>query len=558
MCDRYSLGTDDVVRYDDGKGRKLPAIPVAMVADIIALVHTLHGHAGVGATLSLLRDHFHWPTMMKDTRHYVLSCACRRRKRPLSRRVAMMPGRPLEPWDELQMDILKIDTPSQTGNNYILLVVDRASKFPFGFPLETKQAVGVARVLVELCLTYGVPKTVRCDGGSEFGAEVVKHLCRWLRASIVFGAADHPRGQGSVERLGGWLQDLLAELCRSWPDRWDEYVSPAMWIKRTLPDTSLPSTMTPFELLFGRKPRTSLDSLVPLTDEMDQERGLDNFVERRKQNLREVRLALEKRHELRVAARAKANASIERSSAGVGVVKDSLVLVRESESSRHRDYRGRKLQHDLYTGPWKVTGVIQPGLSVEVMMHGRKKRSRRVSTADVKPFHLRALSFRHSLAEEFAQYAWGPDFKLPAGAKESLGLVTIADCRRVQPASGMRTIWEYKGKSGNGVVSDWLSEETMRRSFTPLQLDCFVALWHLYFPQLANASVPNSVQSRAPLSRAQALHAFPIGFTFQKELAGGIQLQGQVYDYLAPYWRVRYTDGNWEELSRRELERLSR
>ena len=111
-CDRYGLGTHDVVWYDGGKGRKLPAIPVAKVADIIAFVHTLHGHAGVGATLSLLRDHFHWLTMMKDTRHYVLSCACRRRKRPLSRRVAMMPGRPLEPWDELQLDILKIDTPS--------------------------------------------------------------------------------------------------------------------------------------------------------------------------------------------------------------------------------------------------------------------------------------------------------------------------------------------------------------------------------------------------------------------------------------------------------------
>ncbi|CAB1100578.1 unnamed protein product [Ectocarpus sp. CCAP 1310/34] len=112
------------------------------------------GATGIGTTLSLLRDHFHWPTMTNDTRHYVLSCTCRRRKRPLSRReTMMMPGRPLEPWDELQMDILKIDTPSQTGNNYILLVVDRASKFPFGFPLEIKQAVGVARVVVELCLT---------------------------------------------------------------------------------------------------------------------------------------------------------------------------------------------------------------------------------------------------------------------------------------------------------------------------------------------------------------------------------------------------------------------
>ena len=47
-----------------------------------------------------------------------------------------------------------------------------------------------------------------------------------------------------------------------------------------------PSNMTPFELLFGRKPRTSLDSLVPLSEETGQRTGLDNFVERRKQNLR--------------------------------------------------------------------------------------------------------------------------------------------------------------------------------------------------------------------------------------------------------------------------------
>ena len=83
------------------------------------------------------------------------------------------------------------------------------------------------------------------------------HLYRWLHADIVFGPAYHPRGQGAVKMWGGWLQELLAELCRSWPDRWDEDVSPAIWIKRTLPDVSLPSNMTLFELMFGRKPRTS-------------------------------------------------------------------------------------------------------------------------------------------------------------------------------------------------------------------------------------------------------------------------------------------------------------
>lgn len=146
--------------------------------------------------------------------------------------------------------------------------------------------------------------------------------------------------------------------------------------------------MTPFELLFGRKPRTSLDSLVPLSEETDQSGGLDNFVERRRQNLREVRLALEKRDSQRVTARARANAAISRPSAGVIAEKGSLVLVRESDSSKHRDSRGKKLQHDHYTGPWRVTEVLQTGLSVQVTMRGRKQRTRNVSTADVKPYHL--------------------------------------------------------------------------------------------------------------------------------------------------------------------------
>ena len=36
-------------------GKKVPVIPQCMVPDVIALVHLFHGHAGVGATLHLVR-----------------------------------------------------------------------------------------------------------------------------------------------------------------------------------------------------------------------------------------------------------------------------------------------------------------------------------------------------------------------------------------------------------------------------------------------------------------------------------------------------------------------
>ena len=84
------------------------------------------------------------------------------------------------------------------------------------------------------------------------------------------------------------MLDMLVELCIAWPKRWDEYVAPACWIKR-------------------RKPRISLDTLVPQIDATDKSGGLGSFVESRRQNFREVRLALEKRHQSKVNARLKAN-----------------------------------------------------------------------------------------------------------------------------------------------------------------------------------------------------------------------------------------------------------
>ena len=56
--------------------------------------------------------------------------------------------------------------------------------------------------------------------------------------------------------------------------------------------------------------------------------------------------------------------------AGDTVEKGSLVLVRESESRPRRDNRGRKLQHDHYTSPSKVTEVWQTGQSVQITMRG--------------------------------------------------------------------------------------------------------------------------------------------------------------------------------------------
>ena len=124
------------------------AIPRALVPELLALIHYLHGHSGVASTLALTQERFFWPTVVRDVREYVLSCGCRRRKRRNNQQLALPPARAVEPWEILEVELLRIGTPSLAGNEYILLAVDKASKFPFAFPIPTKRTEGVAQHLL--------------------------------------------------------------------------------------------------------------------------------------------------------------------------------------------------------------------------------------------------------------------------------------------------------------------------------------------------------------------------------------------------------------------------
>ena len=348
------------------------------------------------------------------------------------------------------------------------------------------------------------------------------------------------------------MQEILSELCVSWPDRWDEYVAPACWIKRTLPDPSLPTNMTPFEILFGRSPRTSLDTLVPQVEDTDLTGGLDNFVEARRQNLRDVAIILEKRHADKMAARSRVNKEICRPSAGVGVEIGDFVLVREMESTIYREGVSRKIQHERWTGPWTVEEIGQIGLILKVVMQGRKVRARTVSTADVKLFHVRPPDLRHPMADEFAQFAWTSDLGLKSPSTVANPFYTLVDRRRVTSSKGVER-WEYRGCYQRGTDSRWVSEVEALDSFTPLQLDVFHAQWNLYQPLPDAATPPPSKKRCFALPRSTALELFPIGTPTYRS-SGSTEMLGQGYDYHTPYWRIRYPDNNWEELSRREME----
>ena len=103
--------------------------------------------------------------MCRDAREYVLSCGCRRRKRSGSEKLAMLRARFMELWEVREVDLQKFPKTSEADNEYVLLVVDNASKFPFAYPLPSEDAHRVTRPVLDLSLTFGVPSFIRADGG---------------------------------------------------------------------------------------------------------------------------------------------------------------------------------------------------------------------------------------------------------------------------------------------------------------------------------------------------------------------------------------------------------
>ena len=196
---------------------------------------------------------------------------------------------------------------------------------------------------------------------------------------------------------------------------------------------------------WGSKTRIPLDTLVPQIDATDRLGRLDNFVESRRQNFREVRPVPVKHHQSKANARPKSKQQNNRESAGTVAQTGNIALAKESSSNVERNGSGGKLEHERGMGPWKITKVLNADLIIEVVMEGRSTRTRHVSPTAIKLFHARPPDLRQPLTDEVAQFAWSADFGLTTPSVVAKPLYTLCDRRNVTSATGV-SMWEQRVK----------------------------------------------------------------------------------------------------------------
>ena len=130
------------------------------------------------------------------------------------------------------VDILKV-LMSKRGNQYLLVIQDYLSKWPFAIPLTDQRAETIVRALKDQVFTLvGPSHKLHSDQGRNFESYILSQLCASFGVSKSHTTPYHPMGDGLVERMNYSLLNLLCMLVEKEND-WEEHVQLLLFVYRT-------------------------------------------------------------------------------------------------------------------------------------------------------------------------------------------------------------------------------------------------------------------------------------------------------------------------------------
>ena len=101
------------------------------------------------------------------------------------------------------MDICYLYTNKQDGfDRYLITILDDHSRTVIASGLYERQTVAeVVEVLKAAVLTYGVPRQLVCDHGSQFTCSEFRRVCAGIQLAVDYAPPHYPQYKGKIERF---------------------------------------------------------------------------------------------------------------------------------------------------------------------------------------------------------------------------------------------------------------------------------------------------------------------------------------------------------------------
>ena len=240
------------------RGTRL-CIPEKLQQRVIDLAHK--GHQGQVKCKALLRETCWFPMMDKLVENAIKECIPCLANTPQTNAEPVKPSTlPTSVWTELSIDFLG---PMPDGS-YFMVIIDDYSRFPVVENLQNISAKSVIPRLENIFATFGIPLTVKSDNGAPFNGNDFAEFATEYGFTHRRITPLHPMANGSAEKFMQPLQKAIKTAHTEGLNYKREIVK----FLQNYRATPHPATLlSPAEIMFSRKPKTTLPALKPQIDD---------------------------------------------------------------------------------------------------------------------------------------------------------------------------------------------------------------------------------------------------------------------------------------------------
>jgi hypothetical protein len=244
--------------------------------DILVRAHQRTAHRGRQITSKWINDNYS-EVNVRVVNLFVALCPIHEGNKTITSHVKLV-TKPLQSPSFLSMieidlmDFRKCPCSCPKPHLWSMNIIDHHTKFVNVTPLHHKSAEEVLPSLRNYCYTYGFPKKIITDNGTEFRNKLVEGFCRENEIKIAHGAPRTPTTQGLTERSNrSWKEDMRAIMISSTNKkvkRWCSYTREAAYTRNISYHRAI--KMCPYEAVFHVKPhREIVDTETEKDDDDD-------------------------------------------------------------------------------------------------------------------------------------------------------------------------------------------------------------------------------------------------------------------------------------------------
>lgn len=212
-------------------------------------------HLGIQKTYHKLCQNFYWPKMLTDIKNFIRSChTCQQYKSPndlVAGEMAVKEISELKPFEIVTMDLIGPLPLSHRRRQFILVLVDSATKFVIAEPLGKANSTNCVAILEKfLVLQFGPPKILVTDNGSQLVSKVMKRFCAKYNIRLNTIPYYYPSAN-MTERYNRTIKTCLAIWAKEDHQTWDVHLPFVVYALRTSVNDS--TGFSPAKLVYGRE-----------------------------------------------------------------------------------------------------------------------------------------------------------------------------------------------------------------------------------------------------------------------------------------------------------------